>query len=132
MNVGTMVRALPHTLEARFGITWKMLLMWALIGVLLMVFSHSLAAGGGTTSTGFAAFDAQGQKACSWILGISTNVLVRVFFFGMAVIGFIMGLARARGGWVLCGIGALGAILVVQAVPLAKQIGIVPSECTNI
>ena len=130
MNVHAKALALSSTLESRFGITPRIMLFALLALVTLMLLSHGFAQ---TTSTNpFTAFDAQGQKACSWILGISTNVLVRVFFFGMAVIGFIMGLARARGGWLLCGIGALGAVLVVQAVPLAKQIGIVPAECSNI
>ena len=119
------VRAQFTQFSLRTGISPLALLIWgAAFLVLLLWGSHAFAAN---------PFDAPlavpGKTACGWVIGLSNNILVRVFFFGMAVIGFIMGLARARGGWVLCGVGAVAGILVLQTRALATSLGILPQGC---
>ncbi|MBI0446998.1 hypothetical protein [Deinococcus sp. DB0503] len=74
-------------------------------------------------------FQQQGKTGCGWIASFVSSILVRIVFFGMAVIGFVMGLARMRGGWGWCALGIVGGILSLEAIPLAKNLGIVPPQC---
>ncbi len=110
-----------------FFLTYRVQIMVALLAVCaLILMTQASAAGSNPFDT---AFQAQGQKGCGWIASFVSSVLVRIVFFGMAIAGFVMGLARARGGWALAATGVVGSILSLQAIPIAKQLGLVPDQC---
>ena len=78
-----------------FFLTYRVQIMVALLAVCaLILMTQASAAGSNPFDT---AFQAQGQKGCGWISSFVSSVLVRIVFFGMAIAGFVMGLARARG-----------------------------------
>ncbi|GAA5512269.1 hypothetical protein Dcar01_00983 [Deinococcus carri] len=113
---------------ARLGVSPLTALTWLVILAAAALLSVAFAQQTGSNPFD-TTFQQQGKTACGWIAFFSTSLLVRIFFFGMAIVGFIMGLARLRGGWVICAVGVVGGILALQAVPLAKNLGIVPPQC---
>lgn len=124
-----------HMVRSRFqqfcqtlGIAPLTLLIWA--AVLSILLAVSLAGASGAGANPFdSTFESQGKTGCGWIASFVSSILVRIIFFGMAIIGFVMGLARMRNGWATCAVGIVGGILSLQAIPLGKNLGIVPPQC---
>lgn len=124
MNQGLNISQRSAAFCARLGISPLTLITWMGILAAAVLFSVAFAANPFDTT-----FQTQGQTGCGWIASFVTSILVRIIFFGMAIIGFVMGLARMRGGWQTCAVGIVGGILSLQAIPLGKNLGIVPPQC---
>lgn len=124
MNQGLTVSQHFAALCARLGISPLTLITWMAILAAAILFSVAFAANPFDTT-----FAQQGKTGCGWIASFVSSILVRIVFFGMAIIGFVMGLARLRNGWTTCAVGIIGGILSLQAIPLGKNMGIVPPQC---
>lgn len=128
MNQGLTISQRFVAFWTRLGVSPLTLLTWGVILLAAVVFSMAFAqqTGNNPFDTTFAQ---QGKTGCGWIASFVSSILVRIVFFGMAIIGFVMGLARLRGGWATCAVGIVGGILSLQAIPLGKNLGIVPPQC---
>ncbi|MBZ9752196.1 hypothetical protein GO986_12315 [Deinococcus sp. HMF7620] len=125
-----MVRSRFTQFSQKLGVSPLTLVIWlGILSILLMVCVAGASNTGGPTNPFDSTFESQGKIGCGWVASFVSSILVRIIFFGMAIIGFVMGLARMRNGWATCAVGIVGGILSLQAIPLGKNLGIVPPQC---